>query len=153
MQYHLENDLVNATGNLPAVRVVDAHSLLHQRAIKAAKACDAADAVDGLVKLQNPTLRIAALAWGVSVGSVARARRLTPEQRDAVRRGNRPLVLPRDPADPPQPVIAPAPAKLPVPPPEYAVANAWFRLNDVVAEVGLDTVFELLNAMEKDAAA
>jgi hypothetical protein len=152
MEYHLTDAPVNVIGNLPAVRVVDAHSLLHQRAIKAAKACDAADAVDGLVKLQNPTLRIAAVAWGVSVGSVARARRLTPEQRDAVRRGNRPLVLPRDPA-PLQPVITPAPAQLPAPPPEYAVANAWHRLNDVVAEVGLDTVFELLNAMEKDAAA
>ena len=29
-------------------RVVDAHGLLHLRATKAARACDAADAVDGL---------------------------------------------------------------------------------------------------------
>ena len=77
------------------LRVVDAHGLLHlQRVSKATKACDAADAVDGLAVLQNPTMRLAAAAYGVSIGSVARARRLSPEQREAVRKGRRPLVLP-----------------------------------------------------------
>ena len=36
-------------------------------------------------------MRLTAAAWGVSVGSVARALRLTPEQRQAVRQGKRPL--------------------------------------------------------------
>ena len=57
-----------ATAAVP--RVVDAHSLLHMRASKSAKACDAADVVDGLAVLQNPTLRLAAAAYGVSIGSV-----------------------------------------------------------------------------------
>ena len=56
-----------------APRVVDAHGLLHLRASKSAKACDAADLVDGLAVLQNPTQRVAATAYGLSVGSVARA--------------------------------------------------------------------------------
>ena len=80
-----------------APRVVDAHGLLHLRASKAAKACDAADAVDGLAILGNPTLKLAAVAYGVSIGSVARALKLTPEQRDAVRQGKRAL-LPRAPS-------------------------------------------------------
>lgn len=66
-------------------RVVDAHSLLHQQGSKSTKACHAADVVDGPAVLQNPTLRLAATAYGVSLGSVARARRLTPEQREAGR--------------------------------------------------------------------
>jgi len=75
-------------------RVVDAHGLLHLKATAAAKACDAADAVDGLVIVQNPTLRVSAVAYGVSVGSVARAHRLSPEEREQVRCGKRPLVYP-----------------------------------------------------------
>ena len=75
-----------ATAAVP--RVVDTHGLLHLRASKSAKACDAADAVDGLAILGNPTLRLAATAYGVSIGSVARALRLTPEQRQAVRRAS-----------------------------------------------------------------
>jgi hypothetical protein len=38
-------------------RAVDAHSLLHLRAPRSTKACDAADATDGLIVLENPTLR------------------------------------------------------------------------------------------------
>jgi hypothetical protein len=75
-------------------RVVDAHGLLLKRTAKAAKACDAADVVDGLAVLQNPTLRLVAAAYGVSESSIALARRLTPDQRQAVRCGQRPLVLP-----------------------------------------------------------
>ena len=37
-----------------APRVVDAHGLLHRRVSKAAKACDAADVVDGLAVLRTP---------------------------------------------------------------------------------------------------
>src|SRR6516165_10399657 len=96
---HYSMKLTETTAAVP--RVVDAHGLLHMRASKSAKACDAADVIDGLAVLQNPTLRLAAAAYGVSIGSVARARRLTPEQRHAVRRNERPLILPRAPSAPP----------------------------------------------------
>src|SRR5215469_2544643 len=89
-----------ATTAMP--RVVDAHSLLHLRKSRAARAVDAADAVDGFIVIQNPTTRLAAHAYGVSVGSVARALRLPPEEREKVRQGKRPLVLPH--ISPVQPV-------------------------------------------------
>ena len=111
-------------------RVVDAHGLLQLRTSKAAKACDAADLVDGLAMLQNPTLRVAAAAYGLSVGYVARALRLTPEQRHAVRRGKRPLNLPSTPS----------------------VSGARERLKEIVAELGADGVLNMLAAMEKVAA-
>jgi hypothetical protein len=135
-------------------RVVDAHGLLHMRASKSAKACDAADAVDGFAVVQNPTLRLAATAWGVSIGSVARALRLTPTQRDAVRRGQRPLILPRAPAAPPAvPVQPPVPSTTPTTPPAVPVVmSARERLDALVGELGLNTVLDLLAASEKVAA-
>jgi hypothetical protein len=85
------------------VESVDAHSILHRKQSQAAKACDAADVLDGLKTLQNLTLRVAAFAHEVSVASVSAARRLTPAQRDAVRKGWRPLILPRLASDVPVP--------------------------------------------------
>jgi hypothetical protein len=126
--------------------------LLHQWTPKSTKACDAADLVDGLAILQNLTLRVAATAYAVSVGSVARARRLTPEARDEVRRGKRPLVLPHIPAGPPRPTIMPVPVELPVPSPAHVIADAQHRLNDLVREIGLNTVLDLLAATERVAA-
>jgi hypothetical protein len=131
-------------------RVVDAHGLLHMQASKAAKACDAADAVDGLTVVQNPTMRLAAAAYGVSVGSVARALQLTPEQRQAVRQGKRPLILPRAPSVPP---VLPVPATPPVPVViTPVIMGARQRLADIVNELGLDAVLNLLAASEKVAA-
>src|SRR5262249_58530018 len=98
---------LEATAAIP--RVVDAHSLLHLQASKAVQACDAADAVDGLIILQNPTQRLAAAAFGVSLASVARALRLPPEERQKVRDGQRPLVLPRALPTPPVPSFTPVP--------------------------------------------
>jgi hypothetical protein len=151
MQYHFTAPAVNATALAAAApRIVDAHSPLHLRASKGAKACDAADVVDGLAVLQNPTLRLAAAAYGVSLGSVARARRLTPEQRQAVRRGERPLVLPRKPSAPPAlpvPTIVPAPS--PVPPVTMGVCE---RLQEIVSEIGLNATLDLLAASERVAA-
>ena len=121
-------------------RVVDAHGLLHMQASKSAKACDAADVIDGLAVLQNPTLRLAAAAYGVSIGSVTRALRLTPEQRRAVRKGQRPLILPRTPS---------VPATPPVPP---VVMGPRERLDKIVAEIGLSATLDLLAATEKVAA-
>jgi hypothetical protein len=134
-------------------RVVDAHGLLHLRASKAVKACLAADIVDGLAMLQNPTLRLAATACGVSLGSVARARRLTPEQRKAVGQKQRPLFLPRAPSAPsvlPAPLVpSTAPTTPPVSP---VVTGPRERLNEIVAEIGLNAVIDLLAATEKVAA-
>jgi hypothetical protein len=131
-------------------RVVDAHGLLHVRASKAAKACDAADVVDGLAVVQVSTLRLAAAAYGVSIGSVARARRLSPEQRQAVRQGKRPLILPRAPSAPP---MLPVPATPPVPPViTPVIMGARERLANIVNELGLDAVLNLLAATEKIAA-
>jgi hypothetical protein len=122
-------------------RVVDAHGLLHMRAPKSARACDAADVVDGLAVVQNPTMRLAATAYGVSIGSVARALRLTPEERDKVRRGARPLVVPLRIPDVPS-----------VPVPSAPIADAQYRLARLVQEVGLNTVLDLLAMSERVAA-
>ena len=151
MQYHLKTAAVNATAITTAVpRVVDTHSLLNVRTSKAVKACDAADAVDGLTKLQNPTIRLAATAYGVSTTYVGHALQLTPEQRRAVRQGKRPLVLPRVPSAPPAllvPTIVPAPS--PVPP---VTMGARERLKAIVSEIGLDATLNLLAASERAAA-
>jgi len=70
-----------------------------RRDMSAAKrACLAADIVDGRVVLQGLTIRAIATLVGVNLDYVHRALRLTPEQREQVRRGDRPLVLPRTPA-------------------------------------------------------
>jgi hypothetical protein len=118
------------------VRVVDAHSLAHRTASKAAAACDAADMVDARIRLQNPTIRVAATACGVSQSYVVAALNLTPDQRDAVRRRERPLVLPR-------------PTKA-LPPPVTAQA----KLAELVTEVGtVDGVIEMLVRLEHATAA
>jgi hypothetical protein len=77
--------------NLPAVRVVDAHSLAHRKRTRSAAACDAADLVDGLTRLQNPTIKVAGITCGVSYSYVVAALRLSPTQRDEVRQGKRTL--------------------------------------------------------------
>jgi hypothetical protein len=141
---------MRVTPTTVAVPRVDTHSLLHWRASKAVKACAAADAVDGLAVLQNYTLRLAATAYGVSIGSVARARRLSPEQRQAVRRGQRPLVLLRAPSAPPAlPMPSTTPATPPVPP---TVMSARERLGAIINEIGLSATLDLLAASEKAAA-
>jgi hypothetical protein len=153
MQYHAKSELVNTTSTLvnttstmvPVPRPkVDAHGLLHKRASKAAKACDAADAADGRIIVQNLTLKLLAVAYGVSVGYVVHARRLSPEQRSAVRRGQRSLILPRAPATPSTPSVPPtAPVTPPVPP---VVMDAKERLKKIIDELGADIVFDLLVA-------
>ena len=122
----------DATGLATAPpRVVVCHSLLHLRAPKAVRACDAADACDELVILSRPTLHVAAVAYGVSLWTVARARRLPPQERDQVRKGTRPIVLPR------------TPAPLPVMPP--MAVDVRTRLLDIVDEIGgLDATLDLL---------
>jgi hypothetical protein len=122
--------------NLPAVRVVDAHSLAHRKLSKAARACEAADILDGFTILQNLTIRLVAAAEGVSVASVVTARRLTPAQRFAVRCGERPLVLPK----PVQTLPAPV--------------NAKAKLVEVMMELGgVDAAIEMLITLERATAA
>ena len=120
------------------------------QASKSAKACDAADVLDGLAVVQNFTLRLIAAAYGVSIGSVARARRLTPEQRQAVRKGQRPLILPRTPSAPP---VLPVPSTVPATPPVAPVAaGARERLREIINEIGLNATLDLLAASEQLAA-
>jgi hypothetical protein len=152
MQYHHKDWAVNATASTAAVPrlTVDAHSLPHMRQSKATKACNAADALDGRVAVQNLTLRLMSAAYGVSVPYISRARRLTPEQRQAVRQGQRPLVLPRALSAPPAlPVPSTTPATPPVPP---TVMSARERLGQIVNEIGLNGVLDLLAASERIAA-
>jgi hypothetical protein len=141
----IKPELMSGTALTP-FRAVDAHSLPHRKASKAARAVIAADILDGLMVLQNPTVSIVTVALGVSASSVANARRLTPEQRDAVRKGRRPLVLP----------TKPAPLRLPPP----AVANsapapvsAREKLAEVVAEVGVNTTIDMIAELDCSAAA
>jgi hypothetical protein len=105
--------------NLPAVRALDAHSLAHRRKrTQAAAACDAADLVDGLTRLQSPTIKVAAVACGVSTSYVVAALRLSPMQRDEVRQGKRTL----------------APSKWKMLP---APVTAETRIAEVVSEFGM----------------
>jgi hypothetical protein len=119
---------MNMPMNVPAIKVVDAHGLQNKKRSKASAACDAADLVDGLAKLQNPTIRIAALAYGVSQSYVAAALRLSPLQRSAVRNGWQPLL----------------PHFMPGPKPDPKK-----KLAEVVAEIGVDRTLTLLAANEK----
>jgi hypothetical protein len=105
-----------------AIRTVDARSLLNKKIPKAVRACDAADLLDGLAVLL-PTSQLIATISGISVTSVTRARHLTPEQRDAVRRRERPLSLPRR-------------------------VSAQELLSQIVDEIGPDRVRNLLWAFE-----
>ena len=117
--------------NLPAVRVVDAHSLAHRKIDKAVAACNAADLVDGLTQLLNPTIKVAAVACDVSQSYVVAALRLSPVQRDAVRRRERSLASP--------PVKA-----LPAP------VNAKAKLVEVMTELGgVDATIEMLVTLER----
>jgi len=68
---------------------------LRRRMSAPERACLAADIVDGRVILQGLTVKAIAALVGVNMGYVDRALRLTPEQREQVRRGDRPLVAPQ----------------------------------------------------------
>jgi hypothetical protein len=91
-------------------------------------ACVAADIVERGIASPH----VAAALLRVSRSSVNRALRLDLEQRTAVRRGKRPLVLPR---------LKLAPAT-PVPTP----GNPEQRLAGVVADIGLEATLDSLSA-------
>jgi hypothetical protein len=147
---------MNIVANLPAIKPemvttaapvplqsVDAHSLLHRKCTKAAKACDGADILDGLLSLRNLTIKLVAAAVGVSVSSIVTALRLTPTQRDEVRRGKRPLVVP----------TKPVPLQLPPPVVAVTVPSAEQRLKAAANEFGLVEALEVLAKLELASAA
>jgi hypothetical protein len=127
------------------IKTVDAHSLLHRKVSKAEAACDAADLTNGNTMLVNPTLRLVAFAFGISVWSVIRAQKLTPEQRNAVRTGQRPLVIPKRRLAP-NPLVGPIPAIDPV---INSVLDPHQLLDQVVAQIGLNATLDQLAIYER----
>ena len=111
---------------------IDAHSLPLCKLSMAARACLAADILDGRLTLQGLTIKLVAAAVGVSVGYVTTALRVSPEQRELVRQDRRPLVLPR------RPVALPSPQK---------------RFADLVEKIGITQALNLLLESEKKIAA
>jgi hypothetical protein len=72
---------------------VDPHSLVHSKTLsKSARAVLGAEILDGRLSLLNPTVAMVAQAVGVNADYIAKARRLSPEQRREVARGRRSLV-------------------------------------------------------------
>ncbi len=71
-----------------------------RRLSAAERAILAADIVDGRVILQNLTVKAIAAITGANLSYVHAALRCTPEQRERIRRGERPLILPKNAARP-----------------------------------------------------
>jgi hypothetical protein len=146
--------VLNIVTNLPAVkpvlppaslRVVDAHSLPNRKDSKAVRAVVGADILDGRVSLQNLTGKLVAQAQGISTTYLAAARRLSPAQRDAVRRGERPLIPPK----PAKPALA---AQLAAPfPPAIVAETPKQRLHNIVDEIGVTEALTLLAEIDRAA--
>jgi hypothetical protein len=95
----------------------------------AERALIAADIVDGKVIVQGMTTKSVAMIVGTSIASAFAALRLSPEQREAVKRGQRPLVTSRSSAK------------------SESVGVDWTKvddetLTDIVWEVGIERVLE-----------
>jgi hypothetical protein len=88
--------LMSSTAPAPVSprRYLDPHSIRHAKLPKAALAIAGAEVLDGRLQLLNPTLEMVATAVGVSKSYVAAACKLTPQQREEVLCGKRPLVRP-----------------------------------------------------------
>jgi hypothetical protein len=123
---------------------LSARSLINSRKLsKAVRAVIGAEILAGEHDLR-PTKKLLATAIGCSVAYLQAAQKLSPAERLAVRRGERPLILPRAPASPPAPSMpSTAPATPPGPP---VVMNAKERLKRIIDELGADIVFDLLVA-------
>jgi hypothetical protein len=96
-----------------------------KRLSKAARAVLGAEILAGEYDLQ-PTDKLVAAAVGCSVAYLQAAKKLTPSQRQDVRKGLRPLIVPRIPAVPP---------------------SARQRMAALVDELGFMTVESLLNEL------
>jgi hypothetical protein len=141
--YHSTTSVVNASG------------LKHRKDYTTgARAVDAAHWREGLLILKNPTLEQASAVFGVSVPSIHRAQNLSPEQREEVRSGWRPLaptppVLPKLPAFPVPAVPTAVPADKLVPP---TTMSSEARFLELVEVLGADRALSLLVEHERIAA-
>ena len=113
---------------LNTTRVPSVNGNGHYARQKSSDACYVADLLDAITAEHpkadaNALARALARILGVSSRSVGVARHLRPEQRDAVRCGERPLITPRT-----------APES---------------RLAEIVAEVGVDRAADLLSRIAK----
>jgi hypothetical protein len=145
--------MVTMNGSVSA-SAISVRSLINTHKLpKAVRAILGAEILAGERDL-HPTVKLVAEAVGCSVAYVQAAQKLTPAQRQAVRRRERPLILPHTPAVSPKspvPAMPPAPATSPVLP---VMANAQHRLAQLVAEVGgVDAAIEMLIGLERAAAA
>jgi hypothetical protein len=115
----------------PAVpgKTIRGRGLAARKLGKTARALLIADIVEGTVVLSDLSVKQLAGAVGVSVGYASAAIHLTPAEREAVRRGLRPLVQPHAPASPQE------------------------RLEKIVGEIGLDRTIDLLARTERNKAA
>jgi len=146
----MEMNVVTMNGTTTASAALSLRSLINTHKLtKAARAVLGAEILAGEHDLR-PTAKLVANAVGCSVAYVEAAQKLSPAERDKVRRGLRPLVMPHNPAAPLPPVIMPAPAELPAPSPSQVIADAQQRLDRLVKEIGLDAVLNLLATTETE---
>jgi hypothetical protein len=109
-------------------RSIDPHSIVHKKLSKAVRAVLAAEILDGNIALLNPTRSMVVSGLGVSSSYVGAASRLTPEQRQEVVCGVRPLVRRKA-------------SSVPV--------NVGQRLAAIVAEVGITAALNMLTTLER----
>lgn len=112
-------------------RSVKGRGLACRKLSKPARALLGVDIVEGTTTITDLSHKQVAAIVGVSIGYLNAAQRLTPAEREAVRRGLRPLVEPR------------VPATLPA---------ARERLAAIVNEIGVDATMALLTSNERAAA-
>jgi hypothetical protein len=110
-------------------KAIRGRGLAARKLNKTSRALLVADIAEGSVVLADMSVRQLASAVGVSIAYAHAALRLAPIDREAVRRGLRPLVQPHAPAGPQE------------------------RLAKIVDEIGLDKTLDLLAGTDKRAAA
>jgi len=117
---------------------LSARSLVNSKKLtKAARAILSAEILAGECALK-PTVKLVAAALGTSVAYVQAAKKLTPNQRQAVRTGLRPLIVPH---------AAPA-----MPVPTAPPVSVERLLASIVDKIGVNGVLDLLAVSEKAAA-
>jgi hypothetical protein len=107
-------------------KAVKGRGLVARKLGKAARAVLVAEVAEGSVTLTDLSLRQIAAVVGVSTAYAGAALKLTPAQRDAVRRGQRPLV---------EPHVRSAPL------------TPQARLEQIVGEIGVNETIETLTLL------
>jgi hypothetical protein len=115
----------------PPVRSVKGRGLACRKLSKPARALLGVDIIEGTTAITDLSHKQIAATVGVSVSYLNAAQRLTPAEREAVRRGLRPLVEPRVSA---------------------AQLSAHERLAAIVDEISIDAALGLLAVNDKVAA-